>query len=334
MKICVVGAGAIGGLIAVKLSEIGEEVTAIARGAHLAAARQHGLKLLMDGAEHVARIRATDRLAEAGPQELVVLALKAHQVAPLAADLGALLGPETVLVTAQNGIPWWYFSGHGGSYEGTRLESVDPGGTIARHLDPARVIGSIIYPAAEIVAPGVIRHVEGTRISLGELDGSETERLRRLVDLFRRAGFKTRASSDIRSEIWLKLWGNLTFNPVSALTHATLVDLCRFPATRALATSMMREAQEIAGKLGVTFPVSIEKRIAGAEGVGAHKTSMLQDVEGGRPLEIDALLGSVIELGAITGTPTPHLDAVYACASLLAKTLGDAGGRLCVEPAR
>jgi 2-dehydropantoate 2-reductase len=333
MRICVVGAGAIGGLIAVRLSELGEDVTAIARGAHLAAVRDHGMKLLMDGVEHVARVRATDRLADAGPQDLVVLALKAHQLAPVAPDVRALLGPETVLVTAQNGIPWWYFVGHGGPYEGTRLESVDPGGTIAAHLDATRVIGSIIYPASEIVAPGVIRHIEGNRISFGELDGKETDRVRRLVELFRRAGFKTRAASDLRSEIWLKLWGNLTFNPVSALTHATLVDLCRFPPSRALAASMMREAQEIAEKLGVSFPVSIEKRIAGAESVGAHKTSMLQDVESGKPLEIEALLGSVIELGAITGTPTPHLDAVYACASLLAKTLRDAGGRLRVEPA-
>ncbi len=333
MRICVVGAGAIGGLIAVRLSQIGEDVTAVARGAHLAAVRERGMKLLMEGVEHVARVRATDRLAEAGPQDLVVLALKAHQLAPVAPDVRALLGPETVLVTAQNGIPWWYFLGHGGRYQGTRLDSVDPGGTIAEHLEARRVIGSIIYPASEIVAPGVIRHIEGNRISLGELDGKETDRLRQLVELFRRAGFKTRATSDIRSEIWLKLWGNLTFNPVSALTHATLLDLCRFPPTRALAASMMREAQEIAGKLGVRFPVSIEKRIAGAESVGAHKTSTLQDVESGRPLEIEALLGSVVELGAITGTPTPHLDAVYACASLLAKTLADARGRLRIEPA-
>jgi 2-dehydropantoate 2-reductase len=334
MRVCVVGAGAIGGLVAVKLSEIGEDVTVVARGAHLAAVRERGLKLLMDGVERVARLRATDRVAEVGPQDLVILALKAHQVAPVAPEVGGLLGPETVLVTAQNGIPWWYFFGHGGPYQGTRLESVDPGGAIAGHLDVARVIGSIIYPASEIVAPGVVRHIEGNRISLGELDGSESERLRRLVELFRRAGFKARAASDIRSEIWLKLWGNLTFNPVSALTHATLADLCRFPPARALAASMMREAQQIGEKLGVSFAVSIEKRIAGAEAVGAHKTSMLQDVENGRPLEIEALLGSVIELGALTGTPTPHLQAVYACASLLARTLQEAGGRLRVEKAR
>ena len=333
MRICVVGAGAIGGLIAVKLAEIGEEVTAIARGAHLAAAREQGLKLLMDGVEHVARVRATDRIAEAGPQDVVILALKAHQLSTVAPELRALLGPDTTVVTAQNGIPWWYFIDHGGPYQGKRLESVDPGGVIAEHLDARRVVGSIIYPASEIVAPGVIQHIEGNRISLGELDGRETERLRKLLELFRRAGFKTRASSDIRAEIWLKLWGNLTFNPVSALTHATLVDLCRFPPTRALAASMMGEAQHIAEKLGVSLPLSIEKRIAGAESVGAHKTSMLQDVESGRPLEIEALLGSVIELGALTGTPTPHLDAVYACVSLLAKTLIDGRGRLRVLPA-
>jgi len=333
MRICVVGAGAIGGLIAVKLAEIGEEVTAIARGAHLAAAREQGLKLLMDGVEHLARVRATDRIAEAGPQDVVILALKAHQLSTVAPELRALLGPDTTVVTAQNGIPWWYFIDHGGPYQGKRLESVDPGGVIAEHLDARRVVGSIIYPASEIVAPGVIQHIEGNRISLGELDGRETERLRKLLELFRRAGFKTRASSDIRAEIWLKLWGNLTFNPVSALTHATLVDLCRFPPTRALAASMMGEAQHIAEKLGVSLPLSIEKRIAGAESVGAHKTSMLQDVESGRPLEIEALLGSVIELGALTGTPTPHLDAVYACVSLLAKTLIDGRGRLRVLPA-
>jgi len=328
MRICIVGAGAIGGLIAVRLSQIGEELSAIARGAHLAAIREHGLKLLAQGAEQVARVRATDQIAEVGPQDVIVLALKAHQVASVAPDLSRMLGPDTIVITAQNGIPWWYFLGQGGPYGGTQLESVDPGGVIAKHLDPKRVIGSIIYPASEIVAPGVIRHIEGDRISFGELDGKDTQRLRQLVELFRKAGFRARGVSDIRSEIWLKLWGNLTFNPVSALTHATLLDLCRFPLTRALATSMMREAQTVAEKLGVSFPLSIEKRIAGAESVGEHKTSMLQDVESGRPLEIEALIGSVIELGTMTGTPTPHLDAVYACASLLAKRLRDSGGTL------
>ena len=332
MRICVVGAGAIGGLLAVKLSEAGADVTVVVRGAHLAAVRSHGMKLVMEGAEHVARLAATDRIAEAGLQDVVVLAMKAHQLAPVAADVGALLGPATTVVTAQNGIPWWYFSKHGGPHEGTRLESVDPGGVIAEHLDAARVIGSIIYPASEIAAPGVIRHIEGNRISLGELDGAETERVRALAAVFRKAGFKARVASDIRSEIWVKLWGNCTFNPLSALTHATLADICRHPTTRALAESMMREAQAVGEKLGARFGVSLQKRIAGAESVGAHKTSMLQDVEAGRPIELEALVGSVIELGRITGTPTPHLTAVHACASLLAKTLAGARGRLRVEP--
>jgi len=331
MRICVVGAGAIGGLLAVKLARAGEDVTVVARGAHLAAIREHGLKLVLGGTEEVALLRATDRIADAGPQDLIVLTVKAHQLAPIVGDLAALLGPETLVVTAQNGIPWWYFFKHGGPYEGTHLETVDPGGVVAKGLDVERVIGSIIYPASEIAAPGVVRHIEGNRVSLGELDGAETERLRMLVDVFRRAGFKARASGDLRSEIWVKLWGNCTFNPLSALSHATLVDICRFPPTRALAAEMMREAQVVGEKLGATFAVPLEKRIAGGEAVGPHKTSMLQDVEAGRPIELDALVGSVVELGKITGTPTPHLDAVYACAGLLAKTLEEARGRLRVE---
>jgi len=331
MKVCVVGAGAIGGLLAVKLSELGETVTAVIRGPNLAAVRGQGMKLIFDGREHVARLQATDRIEEIGPQDLVILALKAHQLTPVAAAVKALCGPETVLLTAQNGIPWWYFFKHGGPHEGTVLQSVDPGGTIAAHLDVNRVIGSIIYPAAELVAPGVNRHIEGDRISVGEIDGSDTERLRALVQLLRRAGFRVRVSSDLRSEIWVKLWGNCTFNPISALTHATLVDICQFPGTRALAEQMMREAQTIGEKLEVRFGVTLEKRIAGAEAVGKHKTSMLQDVETGRPLELDALVGSVLELGRITGTPTPTLTAVHALASLLAQTLRDEHGRLRME---
>ena len=334
MKVCVVGAGAIGGLIAVRLAEAGEDVTVVARGAHLAAIRAGGLRLVGDGPERVARVRATDRLAEAGAQDLVILGMKAHQVAAVAPEVRHLLAPETALLTAQNGIPWWYFFKHGGAYEGRRLESVDPGGVIAQHLEVDRVLGSIVYPASELEAPGVIRFIEGNRITVGELDGADTPRARALVEALRRAGFRSRLTSDLRSEIWVKLWGNCTFNPLSALTHATLVDICRFPATRALATEMMREAQAVGEKLGARFPVTIEKRIAGAEGVGEHKTSMLQDVENGRPLELDALLGSVIELGAITGTPTPHLTAIHACASLLAQTLRRASGRLAVAPVR
>ncbi len=331
MRICVVGAGAIGGLVAVHLAEAGEEVTVVARGAHLAAIRERGLKLLGEGGERVARVRATDRTADAGPQDVVLLAMKAHQLAPVVGEVAALLGPETVVITAQNGIPWWYFLKHGGPYEGRRLETVDPGGVIASALPVDRVIGSIIYPASEIAAPGVIRHVEGNRISIGELDGADTERVRALADLLRRAGFKARVAGDLRSELWVKLWGNATFNPISALTHATLEDICRFPLTRALATDMMREAQAVGEKLGVRFGVSLERRIAGAEAVGAHKTSMLQDVESGRALEVDALVGAVVELGRITETPTPALAAVYACASLLGETLRRAGGKLVVS---
>ncbi len=332
MRICVVGAGAIGGLLAVKLARAGEEVTVVARGAHLAAIRERGLALTGEGEERVARVRATDRLPEAGPHDLVVLGMKAHQVAAVAPELHHLLGPETVVLTAQNGIPWWYFLKHPGPYEGRRLESVDPGGAIASHLAVDRVLGSIVYPASEIEAPGVIRFIEGNRITVGELDGAETPRARQVAEVLRRAGFKARVTTDLRSEIWVKLWGNCTFNPLSALTHATLAGICRFAPTRALAAEMMREAQAVGEALGARFPVSIERRIAGAEGVGEHKTSMLQDVEAGRPMELEALLGSVIELGAVTGVPTPHLVAVYACASLLGQTLARTGGRLAISP--
>jgi 2-dehydropantoate 2-reductase len=321
MRICVVGAGAIGGMLAVKLARAGEEVTVVARGAHLAAIRERGLRLREEGAEEVAWVRATDRVADVGPQDAIVLAMKAHQVAPVAAEVGKVAGPRTTIVTAQNGIPWWYFFRHGGPHEGTRLESVDPGGTIAAGLDVARVVGSVVYPAAELAEPGVIQHVEGNRFTLGELDGSETPRVKALAETLRRAGLKARVTSDIRSEIWVKLWGNCTFNPISALTHATLAGIVRFPPSRALAADMMVEVQVIATKLGATFAVPLEKRIAGAEAVGEHKTSMLQDVEAGRPMELDALLGSVVELGRITGTPTPVLDAVYALMALLERSL-------------
>jgi 2-dehydropantoate 2-reductase len=334
VRICIVGAGAIGGFLAVKLARAGEDVTVVARGAHLAAIQERGLTLREGGAEAVARVRATERVPEIGPQDAIVLAMKAHQVAAVATEVGRAAGPDTTIVTAQNGIPWWYFFRHGGPHEGTRLESVDPGGTIAASLDVAKVVGSVVYPAAELAAPGVIQHVEGNRFTLGELDGAETPRVKALAEALRRAGLKARVTADLRSEIWVKLWGNCTFNPISALTHATLAGITGFPPSRALAADMMREVQAVGEKLGASFGVSLEKRIAGAEAVGEHKTSMLQDVEAGRPMELDALLGSVIELGRITGTPTPSLSAVYACASLLARTLARSGGRVRIEPAR
>jgi 2-dehydropantoate 2-reductase len=331
MKICVVGAGAIGGYLAVRLAGIGEQVSVVIRGANLAAVRTNGMRLVnADGTEQVARLAATDSMAELGVQDVVILGMKAHQVAPVVPQLASLVGPKTLVVTAQNGIPWWYFFKHGGPYEGTRIEAVDPGGIISNGLPVDRTIGCIIYPAAELEAPGVVRVVEGNRFPLGEIDGADTERVRALAAVFRNAGFKTPVLSDIRSEIWLKLWGNLSFNPISALTHATLEDICRFPATRTLAADMMREAQAIGEKLGVPFKVSLDKRIAGAEAVGAHKTSMLQDVESGRVLELDALVKSVIELGRITSTPTPTIEHVYALAALLAKTLAEKKGRLAI----
>jgi 2-dehydropantoate 2-reductase len=228
----------------------------------------------------------------------------------------------------QNGIPWWYFHQHGGPYADRAVHAADPDGSIARHIPVERVIGSVVYPAANLVAPGVVQVVEGDRFTLGELDGSSSERIRRLAQHFERAGFKARVTSDIRSELWLKLWGNLSFNPISALSHATLVELCQFPPTRKLAVDMMAEAEAIAGKLGIRFKLGIDKRIAGAEKVGAHKTSMLQDIEHGRPIELEALMGAVIELGVLTETPTPAISAVYAIASLLDKTLQAQHGTL------
>ncbi len=334
MRICIVGAGAIGGLLGIRLAQAGEEVTLIARGAHLAAIRESGLKLLAeDGTEAVVRVKASDKIRDAGEQDLVILGMKAHQVAAVVRDLPAVYHRETMVLTAQNGIPWWYFMKHGGAHQGRRLESVDPGGVITDNLPVDRVIGSVVYPAAEIIAPGVLRHIEGNRFSVGELDGAETPRIKAVAETLRRAGFKAPVLSDIRSEIWTKLWGNLSLNPISALTHATLVDICRFPLARDLLADMMAEAQTVGEKLGIRFKVSLERRIAGAEAVGKHKTSMLQDIEAGRPPEIAALVGSVVELGRITGVPTPHIDAIHACVSLLAETLTSAHGRLRVEPA-
>src|ERR1700733_8402434 len=328
MNITVIGAGAIGGHIAARLAAVGESVTVVARGEHLKAIRARGLKLKEGGEEIVARVEATDRIAEVGRPDLVVLGVKAHRLAAIAADVASILTPETMALTTQNGIPWWYFFKHGGPYEGHRLESVDPGGGIAGHLPVDAIIAGISYQAAEIESPGVIRHVEGHRLPLAEIDGSKSARVAGLADAFSRAGFKSPVLSDVRTEIWMKLWGNLTFNPVSALTHATLEDLCRFPQTRALATAMMQEAQAVGEAFGIRFRLSIEKRIAGAENIGAHKTSMLQDIEHGRATEIDALLGSVIELARLVNVPTPHLDAIYAVTKLLGETVARSGSGL------
>jgi 2-dehydropantoate 2-reductase len=333
MKICVVGAGAIGGLLAIKLAQSGNDVTVIARGPNLKAIQENGFKLITeDGSESITKLRALNSISEAGPQDLVILGMKAHQVAAIVHELPALYHEETMVLTAQNGIPWWYFFKHGGEYEGRTLESVDPGGIIATNLPIERVVGTVVYPAAEIIQPGVLKHIEGNRFSVAEIDNTSTFRIELLSKTLKEAGFKAPVISDIRSELWTKLWGNLSLNPISALTHATLVDICEFPISRDLVAKMMKEAQDVGEKLGIQFRVSLEKRIAGAQAVGAHKTSMLQDIEAGRTIEKDALIGSVIELGQIVNLPTPHIDAVFACISLLSKTLADQKGQLKITP--
>jgi ketopantoate reductase len=322
MKICVVGAGAIGGLMAVKLSLAGNEVTVIDQGAHLAAIQKNGLKLIWeDGSEHVAKINAVGSAAEAGPQDLVVLAVKAHFLDQVARDVEKLLDDNTMIVTVQNGMPWWYFHNFSGALNGTRLKSLDPSGVLDRYIPSNRIVGCVVYPAAAVTEPGVVKHVEGDRFPVGELDGSASDRVQKLHDLFVEAGFRSRVLDDIRSEIWLKAWGNLSFNPISALTHATLEDICTFPETRKLAATMMAEAQVIGEKLGVTFRHTIEKRIDGAQSVGKHKTSMLQDVEAGRSLETEALIGAILEMGQLVEVPAPAIETVYACVKLLNKTM-------------
>ena len=334
MKFAVVGAGAIGGLLGAKLSLAGHEVAFIARNKNLAAIRAGGFRLVQaDGIEqHATTVRAAADAAEAGPQDAVLLAVKAHQVVGVLPTLSALVGPETVLVTMTNGVPWWYFQRLEGARQGRTLESVDPGGVLAAAIDPAFVIGSIVYPAAELAAPGVVRHIEGNRFTLGELDGTRTPRIEALSQAFMQAGFKAPITKDIRAEIWLKLWGNLSFNPISALTHATLEGICHDTDGRALAAAMMAEAEAVAKALGIVFKIGIDQRIAGAEAVGAHKTSMLQDVEHGRPIELGALVGSVVELARITGTPVPTIEAIHHAAGLLARTLAAANGQLRIEP--
>jgi 2-dehydropantoate 2-reductase len=327
VKIAIVGVGAIGGYVGASLAHAGEDVTFIARGVNLEALQTRGIRLVRnDGTEQVVpKVKATSDYSSAGPQDIVVLAMKAHQVEAVAADVPKLFGPDTVVVPMQNGIPYWYFHRHGGALEGSVVTSVDPAGSIRKNIPCERVIGCVVYPATELVAPGVIKHVEGNRFPVGDLDGAESERVKRVSECFIRGGLQSPVLPDIRAEMWLKLWGNMTFNPISALSRATLAGICQYPPTRELARAMMTEAQSVAAKLGITFRVPIEKRIAGAERVGHHKTSMLQDVEAGRALETEALLGSVIELARMTETPTPHLDSVFALTKLLERSLAEAG---------
>ncbi|QOZ25112.1 2-dehydropantoate 2-reductase [Bradyrhizobium sp. CCBAU 51753] len=322
MRICIYGAGAIGGYLGVEFMRAGADVSLIARGAHLAAMRQNGLKLLIGDEERVVHPRCTDDPRELGEQDFIIISLKAHSITGVIEQMQPLLGPRTRIVTAVNGIPYWYFYKHGGRLEGSTLESIDRGGRQWRELGPERAIGCVVYPATEIEAPGVIRHVYGNNFPLGEPSGEITSDITSLSELFTAAGMKAPVLERIRDEIWLKLWGNVCFNPISALTHATLDVICTDPATRALSKAIMLESQAIAESLGVKFRVDVERRIEGARKVGAHKTSMLQDLERGRPVEIDPLITVVQEMGRMTGIATPALDAVLALVAQRSRIAG------------
>ena len=323
MKICVYGAGAIGGYVAVKLAQVpGIEVSVVARGAQLAAIREKGLTLRIDGGERTANVAATDDPAGLGPQDYVIVALKAHQAWQAADRMAPLLGPDTAVVTCQNGVPWWYFHGLKGPHKDLRLDSVDRGDRQWNAIGPGRAIGCVVYPATEIAEPGVIVHKYGNKFSLGEPTGEETDRCLRLSGAMVAGGLKAPVLPNIRDEIWLKLWGNLCFNPISALTGATLDIVATDPATRALSAAMMQEAHEIATRMGASFRVDMERRINGAAGVGAHRTSMLQDLEKGRAMEIDALVTAVQEIGRLVDVPTPHIDMVLGLVQQLGRSKG------------
>jgi 2-dehydropantoate 2-reductase len=310
MKICIYGAGAIGGYLGAELALSGLDVSLIARGPHLQVMKKHGLTLRKDGEEKVAKVAATDNPADLGPQDYVIVTLKAHSVPPIVDQMLPLLGPDTAVVTAQNGVLWWYFYKLNGPWEDHRLASADPDGRIWQTIGPGRAIGCVVYPSCEIVEPGVVRHLSGSRFMLGEPDGSKSERVVALSRALNEAGFKAPVRRKIRDDIWLKLWGNVSFNPVSALTLATLAEMAGDQGTRAVIRSLMLEAQAVGEKLGVKFSVDVETRIDWADKVGAHKTSMLQDLELGRPMEIDALVATVAEMGRLVEVPTPTIDVV------------------------
>lgn len=327
MKICVLGTGAIGGLLGGALVDQSHDVTFVDRGARLATLRAHGLKIvgLQDDTRTITRARFADTDSIVNGFDVVLLAVKAHHIPGLSTFLRRILANDTPLLTLQNGIPWWYFQGFGGDLEGTRIRALDPDGSIAAAVPTGCIVGAVVYPAAELADDGVIRHVEGDRIVVGELSEDRSDRLQRFADLFSAAGFRGQIQTDIRAEIWLKTWGSLAFNPLSALTRATMAELCRSADTRALVTQLMQETMAVAAAVGVSMRVPLERRIAGAERVGEHKTSMLQDLEAGRQMEIDAVIGSVLEIADMTGISMPQTRTVYA----LIKKLNDhATGRL------
>jgi 2-dehydropantoate 2-reductase len=319
MKFLIAGAGAIGAYIGARMAQAGFDVTLFARGPHLGAMQEHGVRIKSSEGDFVARPTIASSLEEVGPVDVVFLGVKAHGLPQLAPHLGPVLGPETTVVSTQNGIPWWYFQGFGGEWEGLRLERVDPGGVISSAIETKRVVGSIIYFATEIAAPGVIHHTEGNRITLGEPDGTRSDRIRVLAESLIASGFRCPITTRIRQEIWVKVLGNASFNPVSALTRATLVQIARDPGTSSVIRSIMQEVEAVSHKLGMELPVSIDQRIAGAEKVGEHKTSMLQDLEAGRPMELEALVGAVVELGERVGLAMTSTRTVYHCTKLLSQ---------------
>jgi 2-dehydropantoate 2-reductase len=319
MKFLIAGAGAIGGYLGAKMARTGSDVTLFARGPHLRAMQEHGVRVKSVEGDFEARPRIAGTLEEVGPVDVIFLGVKAHGLTRLAPQLKPVIGADTVVVSTQNGIPWWFFQGFGGPWEGTKLERVDPGGVISEAIEARRVVGSLVYFGTEIEQPGVIRHTEGNRISLGEPDGTRSDRCRRIAEALTAAGLRCPVTARIRHEIWVKILGNVAFNPISALTGATLVKMARDPEVARLVRNIMQETEAVAGKLGLELPISIDQRMAGAEKVGEHKTSMLQDLEAGRPLELEAVVGAVVELGERMDVPMPHTKTVYACAKLLSE---------------
>lgn len=322
MRICVVGVGAIGGLIGVRLAQTTATVTLVDVGSTQEALRESGLTLrTTDGEELRAKNAIVCDLEEAGPQDLVVLAVKAHDLPAVAPGLRELFHQDTVVLPVQNGMPWWYFQRHGGPWDGRQIQNLDPDGSLASNLSAERILGSVIYPAAEVLEPGIVRHVEGNRIVIGELDNCQSERADAVIDLLKAAGFKSFFLDDLRGEVWLKLLGSAVFNPLSALTRATMVEMCRFPPSRRLVQALMEEVEAVADAFSVKMRLPIERRLEGAEKVGHHKTSTLQDLEAGRRLEVNALVGAVVEIAQWANVETPRLEAIEAAVRLLDKEM-------------
>jgi 2-dehydropantoate 2-reductase len=317
MRFAILGAGAIGAYVGACLARGGADVVLIARGGHLEAMRAEGIRVLSPRGDFRVHSEVTDDIGAVGDADVVFIGLKAYSLPEIAPRLAQALGPHTPVIAAQNGIPWWYFESHEGSLKGTNLESVDPSGVIAHSIEVERVIGCVVYCSTEIVEPGVIRHIEGTRFAIGEPDGRISDRCLAIAEAFVAGGLKCPVEEQLRDQIWLKLVGNAAFNPVTALTGATLGELGTVPEMIDLLKRMFEESAAVATALGITFPVSLERRLEAGIAVGEHKTSMLQDLEAGKRLEIDCMTGAVIELADCLGIPAPHTRAVYACVKLL-----------------